>query len=415
MNKFLFSSCPKWKDYVTPKLSRSSPFHSWLVFPHSYAGVLVHELVDKWKLDDNDRILDPFCGAGTTLLAAKELGIKATGYDISPYAVFVTNAKTGNYNIIVLERVWEEIKAKLTSFSRRKLQKTYPDLIQKAFSQEILMTIERVDEIISQFATDARVRLFFRLALFSTMPSVSNAQATGGWLKWVDNRKTSGFLLSSFIKKVEFMFVDVRGIEHPKVINNAILGDARCLDIKDGEFSTIITSPPYPNRHDYTRVFGVELMYGFLDWEGTRAVRYQSFHSHPESKPVRPKYDEYVQPQLLQNSLSAIKERCSERRIMTMLAGYFVDLYCSFREMSRVCAKGGNIALVLGNAQYYGEQLLVDEIAAHIGEQVGLRCIEIITTRIRGNSAQQMKKYGRNPSRESVILFKNKYHQEVGL
>ncbi len=397
---------PEWRDYVTPKLLRSAPIHNWLVFPHSFAGELVNELYYMWGLNNHSHILDPFCGAGTTLVAANALGIKASGFDISPFAVFTSNVKTAHYDTVILERDWEKIHAKLFFYPKRKVNKKYPDLIHRAFSQEILATIEYFDEMISLLSTSATESDFFRLALFSVMPSVSRARATGGWLKWVDNKEKSPFFLFHYTQHVENMLAEVRGRLSSGVVNRAKIGDIRYLDAKDGEFSNVITSPPYPNRHDYTRVFGVELMYGFLDWEGTRAVRHQSLHSHPEAKPVRPDYGDYVPPNLLQKNLNAINEHCCDKRVMAMLEGYFVDLYCSLREMARVVAKGGDVAIVLGNAQYYGEKLLVDEITAHIGEQVGLSCIEIATARIRGNSAQQMKKHGRRPSRESVILFK---------
>ena len=89
-----------------------------------------------------------------------------------------------------------------------------------------------------------------------------------------------------------------------------------------------------------------------------------------------------------------------------MLEGYFLDMYLCLREVMRVSCPGAKIAFVVGNAQYSGEPILVDELTAEIGEQVGLKCEKILATRYRGNSAQQMGKYGRNPSRESVVIFR---------
>ena len=52
------------------------------------------KLVERLSTSDSDTILDPFMGSGTTLLAAKMLGRKATGIEIS-----------GNYCKIAEERI----------------------------------------------------------------------------------------------------------------------------------------------------------------------------------------------------------------------------------------------------------------------------------------------------------------------
>src|SRR3954454_14699780 len=39
------------------------------------------------------RVLDPFCGRGTTLYAARLLGLEATGIDVNPVAVAIAEAK----------------------------------------------------------------------------------------------------------------------------------------------------------------------------------------------------------------------------------------------------------------------------------------------------------------------------------
>ena len=181
----------------------------------------------------------------------------------------------------------------------------------------------------------------------------------------------------------------------------AEIADARALPDCDDKYSAVITSPPYPNRHDYTRVFGVELMFEFLDWEKNRELRYQSFHSHPEAKPKRPSANDYVPPELLEESISHVKDA----RLQRMLRGYFLDMYLCLREVMRVTRAGGRVAFVVGNARYGGKSILVDEFTAELGERVGLVCQEIRAVRWRGNSAQQMGKYGRVASRESVVLF----------
>ena len=47
----------------------------------------------------------------------------------------------------------------------------------------------------------------------------------------------------------------------------AILGDARNYPdmVKDKKYDAIFTSPPYPNRHDYTRIYELELLVGFIN------------------------------------------------------------------------------------------------------------------------------------------------------
>ena len=185
-------------------------------------------------------------------------------------------------------------------------------------------------------------------------------------------------------------------------------GDARALPEQEDRFSAVITSPPYPNRHDYTRVFGIELMFGFLNWEQTRALRYQSIHSHPEARPRRPDFNDYSPPNGLGSALSKMEAANLNAKILRMLRGYFIDMHLCLKECNRVVRPGGRIAFVVGNVQYCGCPLQVDELIAEIGAAIGLRTEAVVAVRFRGNSAQQMGRFGRRPSRESVVVFRKK-------
>ena len=390
-----------WRTWVTPKEAKSQPVHRWYLLPHSFTGDLVHALVDEWRLDETDCVLDPFAGAGTTLVAAKERGVPGFGYDLSPLAVLASNTKTATFCRAALYADWIALRSTLSRNVLPTARRDYPELVRKALPSGRLDEFDAIAGQIAKIDCTQRERDFFRLALISMIPRFSHAVANGGWLRWLPQSIGTEFVTDTFEAQVEMMLSDVHDYPAKAGGWEVRLSDARSLPDDEATYTAVITSPPYPNRHDYTRVFGVELMFDFLDWNRLRELRYQSFHSHPEARPERPSAKDYDPPATLEESIRDIRDK----RIRRMLRGYFLDMYLCLREMSRVCREGANVAVVVGNARYSGKEICVDEYTAELGEQVGLVCREIRAVRWRGNSAQQMGRYGRVASRESVVLF----------
>ncbi|MCP4612700.1 MAG: site-specific DNA-methyltransferase [Planctomycetes bacterium] len=58
--------------------------------------VLLLETIIELATNENDLVLDPFCGSGTTLVAAELLGRNSIGVDISQDAVNITNQRLSN-------------------------------------------------------------------------------------------------------------------------------------------------------------------------------------------------------------------------------------------------------------------------------------------------------------------------------
>lgn len=96
---------------------------------HPYKGKFIPQLVeyfldshiDEFKKDiffkKNDLILDPFCGSGTTLVQANELGLNAVGIDISEFNALISNSKLKKIDINDVKNHALAIRKKLKDLS----------------------------------------------------------------------------------------------------------------------------------------------------------------------------------------------------------------------------------------------------------------------------------------------------------
>lgn len=94
---------------------------------HPYKGKFIPQLVeyfldahtDAYKTDacfsPGDIILDPFCGSGTTLAQANELGMHAVGIDISPFNTMISNLKLSCVSPVELTKAARWIGDKLAA------------------------------------------------------------------------------------------------------------------------------------------------------------------------------------------------------------------------------------------------------------------------------------------------------------
>ena len=95
---------------------------------HPYKGKFIPQLVeyfldshtDKFKKEiyfqSGDIVLDPFCGSGTTLVQACELGIHAIGVDISEFNTMIGNCKVYKYNLHEVKKEIDSITDSLKKF-----------------------------------------------------------------------------------------------------------------------------------------------------------------------------------------------------------------------------------------------------------------------------------------------------------
>jgi DNA methylase len=69
------------------------PAHDWYRFVLSFPPHLVRDYIARFDLNSNHRVLDPFCGTGTTLVECKKLGISSVGTESNPMPCFASRVK----------------------------------------------------------------------------------------------------------------------------------------------------------------------------------------------------------------------------------------------------------------------------------------------------------------------------------
>ena len=389
-------------------------FLSFVFFRYKEAFALefVERFLDYFGATDQDTVFDPFAGIGTTLFGCRVRGIPSVGVDRLPVANFVSNALLDLFSITPgsiigafgkLKKVVDDCApAEIASDVR---------LIAAAYDEPVLHRLQQWKTALNLL--DGPIHRVLRLLLLSILTDASYASNDGQFVRinrakviqWPDialgervTRAEEDLALARFRWPRE-VFTDSPATEF-------VMGDTRLLEgqLIGIQPNILITSPPYPNRYDYTRSYCLELCFDFVkDFDGLRDLRHQVLRSHIESKSLDS--DIPVHPALAEVVDNLRSKPLNNSRIPHMLIAYFVDMEKAIAEWARILARGSQVAMVVDNVRFEGELIPVDLILSEMAATQGFTTREVIVTRYKGNSSQQMGKYGRVPVRESVVVW----------
>jgi tRNA G10 N-methylase Trm11 len=205
-------------------------------------------------LGEGSWVLDPFCGIGTTQLTGKELGINTVGVDVAELPVFVSRVKTADYNVNKLREVSERVFSE--KFRRHDLS-GLSRFVRRAFPRHVLEDVLFFREIVENIE-DETARGFFKLGLISAAMKASYVFKDGGVLRIVKERSVPPFR-KFYRNRIRRMIKDVEVFRMLNPTVATIKADSRSLEFLGDEiFDAVITSPPYLNKIEYTRVYSIE-------------------------------------------------------------------------------------------------------------------------------------------------------------
>ena len=176
------------------------------------------------------------------------------------------------------------------------------------------------------------------------------------------------------------------------------VGDARNTPLRDGSAAAVITSPPYLNFVDYTKVYALELSLLLSSTKEFEELRRKSIRSH-----IGAEYSEEKTPKL-ESALSRVTRKTRDDKIPPIVEGYLGDLYMALDETERILEPGAAAVYVVGNATLPGVSVDVDLILAEMAEQIGFTAEDIWVGNVRWAGIHGIEK--ERPMRESAVILR---------
>lgn len=407
---------------------------------HEYKGKfnpqIVSALLNCYNIDNTHRVLDPFCGSGTTLVECARRGVYAIGTDINPLAVRIADAKMRSLHIknTVL---WKDAKRILESFKERLLEPGFEEIHQderieyllKWFNKDLLYKLEILKEIIENSTIETKE--IFLILVSDILRDYSNQEPSDLRIRRrksplpeivIEDRVESS--LFNFIESVE-TFQNAVGLINTD--NIALNIDIRDLSNRhkmyNNYFDFAITSPPYATALPYIDTQRLSLVWLNLIKPseikpldayliGSREFNKKNYQqewvkrleSNESNLPERV-LAECIEIDKSINEMDGFRKKA----VPSLLYRYFSEMKMAFSSVSNSLTSNGSFIMIVGHnrTSVGGKERIIDtpKHLVDIGYQTNFECEEII-------ELQTYQRYGLHASNavntESLIVLRKK-------
>jgi DNA modification methylase len=409
--------------------------HDWYRFVLSYPAHLVRHYLERFGMTAGNRVLDPFCGTGTTLVECKKLGIPSVGVEANPMAAFAAQVKVdwtpsrdglARQALDIAGAATKKLRAQgvpdhgghEASRSRKSGLRGLPPEAEKLLLARSISplplhkTLVLLDAIRGR--SDAKCLQHELLALAKAVVfDISNLHF--GPEVGVGPTKEDAAVVSSWLREVLAIADDLRELRARRRTEAVVhLADSRQLRavLPPESVDAVITSPPYPNEKDYTRTTRLEsVLLGFLHNKAElRTLKRSLVRSN--TRGVYKGDDDHLlvaEHGAIERIATAIEARRIElgktsgfeRLYARVTKLYFGGMARHLKELQVVLRPGAQLAYVVGDqASYLRVMIRTGELLEDIAKSLGYEVIdrELFRTRLATATREQL--------REEVVVLR---------
>jgi len=409
---------------------------------HAYKGKfypqLAKGLINQLKLEPGAKILDPFCGSGTTLLEGHLNGFATFGCDLNPLAAQIARAKTSAIEVDpdllteVISAVLEAIETAPESFPAEFDQ--FPveciEEIQRWFAEPVARKLNWLLAIIRS-GSHGIARDFLEVVFSSIVRDVSQQEPTDLRIRYrkvlLDDADVLGLYkeqLSIQFGRIE-KFWKVRGYAPNQFFGSRVVrGDNRSrasydsLGLSDESVDLVLTSPPYAMALPYIDTDRLSLLVLFgMSGAERRPIEQNLTGSRELSVTTRRTLEtgflsqddlplecrEFVRG--LHASIEASSDSGFRKRNMPALMYRFLkDMDAVLEQIYRLCKIGAEVMIVIGDSK-----MTID------GKEVRIPSTDLIETIACTRGFTALERIDISVTTENLLHIKNAITENVVL
>lgn len=375
------------------------PVHRWFRYSAGFSAEWVESVINGASFGEVC-VFDPFCGSGTTLVAAEAVGARCWGMEAHPFVFRIAHAKLAwrsdpeayRRKIEDLTRVADSLEPQIHE---------YPPLIRKCYDDEALRQLDRLRRACERVRDETPASELAWLTLVGILRRVSRA-GTAPWQYVLPKKlkRAPAHVRAAFDECSRVVYHDMRrgsSLLGPRA--RLITGDAReCKGVPCGFVNLVITSPPYPNNYDYADATRLEMTFmreisGWGDLHEAvrkylvcscsqhvpeRSTELQAILQAPELAPIRSELVDVC------HQLAHVRQsRGGRKTYHLMVASYFRDLAMTWNALRSVCASPCRVCFVIGDSAPYGIYVPMVTWLGELARASGFRSFSFTKTRDR--------------------------------
>lgn len=382
------------------------PIHRWYPYIEGFSINFVKSILNNYN--SNIIVYDPFNGSGTTSLTASSMGIKSYASEVNPFMRFIANTKVNvvksileNDETFILNKTFYDLCTKLLDTNYKKLIvkecKTINDCyIEKDFfDKKVLQDISYIKYLIKKINNDD-IKDLALLSLASIIVEISNMIRAADLRKKTlkEKKAVSNGVIELFIQKFSNVISDIQSVKYIDFETTEFISD-NAKSITEKYYNTvdlIITSPPYVNGTNYFRNTKLELwILDFISQEtDLKKYREQAITAGINNVSVKNKI---VSLDIVEPYAKQLDKLSTDKRIPKMIRAYFSDMNIVFNNFNLLLKNSGRIYFDIGDSEYYGVHIPVDDLIISIAKNNNFKLIESKLLRKRhsktGNTLSQ--------------------------